>query len=177
MGRVPRPSTAQRHYQREFIEWLAAHRGRFGSRRVTAHRTLRYLDIRIDGLNPAMRIVLTSWNLGVHVYYKDSHIDIIFDCDIELRRDGDAWICSGCDWEKGPKPLPRFASIADLRVDHQFEQLLRWYQEKLDPARFIEYAVQRRHYSYARLCDTPQHAAGIDPDGTIHGHCPVWVTP
>lgn len=115
MGCVPRPATAQRHYQREVIEWLAVNRDRFGARKIRAYRTMRNLAIHVAGLNPAIEISLNSWNLGAHVFYKGTHIDCLFECDIEPRRDGMPGSAAGAIGKRARIPchaLPRSQTCA-----------------------------------------------------------------
>jgi len=130
-----RPTREQRHYQREFIGWLAEHKSRLGGRAVRAQKTVRHVRLEVEGLNPAIRIEVRSKNIGVDVWWRGRWMDRICDIDMYPHWIGDVLVCDECAYVGPPQG---FADLAALRADHQFKPLLQWVEDVLLPARVLE---------------------------------------
>lgn len=179
MPRQRRPTNAQRAWQREFRDWLAASRHRFDTNRtIHARLTVHHVQVFIEGLNPLLSIRVRPWNIGVDVEWQGRWFDRIFDLDLYKVRTVDGLHgCSECMRfmamdAKGPAPL--FPSLRALRIQHQYEAFLDWCNADLFPARHLQMVSSACGSTGADLMK-PHESPEAGPQDFRCFHLPVWM--
>lgn len=180
MPQRTRPTHAQRAWQREFRDWLAANRHRFHTERaIRAHLAVRHVQVFIAGLNPLLSIRVRPWNIGVDVAWQGRPFDRLFDLDLDkVRTAGGFHACSGCmDFMAAgvQGPVQQFRSLAALRAQHQYEAWLDWCNDELFPARRIEMVSTSGGSAGASLTTLDDSPGVALPLGFCCFHLPVWV--
>ena len=128
----------RRRLHREFLRWLKLNRARFAIGITLRKRTDRLLEFSFVGINPAITGFLSTCDVNVNVIFEGNDFDAgNWDTLMYLFHAAKpvpgGYICSQCK----PEYKRVFPDLVALWTDHLFEELLKWVNAHLAPAKWL----------------------------------------
>jgi hypothetical protein len=165
---VRRLHKVRRRFHRAFFRWLHANQSRFLTPQFRViSRTDRFITFTILGLDPILTFGLSTWELGIHVEWKDAYWDSLayFECWPNVVSEG--YICDLCEVEKPKYYISREA----LWIDHVFEPFLEWVNTELTSFRYLALFGEPGESTCAELVSKTN--LDLDLEGGIIR--PIWL--
>ncbi len=123
--------------QRAFESWFKKNSTRFAvPLRVTKIKASG-IELRFDNYPDCLSVWLSKDEIAVHVNWEGEWWDMIIDLDIWPGNKRGGFICECCLVEPG-ESVVIFPTREALWQDHLFEPFLKWVNEKLAPARWLQ---------------------------------------
>jgi hypothetical protein len=161
----------RRRLHREFLRWLKLNRARFAIGIQLGRRTDRRLEFSFVGIHPAITGVLSTCEVNVNVIFEGNDFDAgNWDTLIWLFHGAQpvpgGYICSQCK----PEYKRVFPDLVALWTDHLFEELLKWVNEDLAPAKWLVLNDTVQAFNSAWITQ-------LRPDAPVAADCVRHVLP
>lgn len=129
---LPRP-----RIQRAFVRWFNDNRSRFEVPVRLTKITAKGVELHFINYPDCISVWLSSDELGVNVKWQGDYWDALFDMDLYPCHTPDGYKCEFCVPDNG-ESATLFPSREALWQDHLFAPFLKWVNEKLAPARWLQ---------------------------------------
>jgi hypothetical protein len=130
--RLPRP-----RIQRAFVRWFNQNHTRFEVPIRLTKITAKGVELIFQDYPDCLSIWLSGDELAVHVNWQGHWWDMIIDLDVWIYHTPDGYKCRCC-WDHSGESASIFPSREALWQDHLFDPFLKWVNEKLAPARWLQ---------------------------------------
>lgn len=152
--------------QRAFVSWFNENQSSFGVPIRISKISGKGIELRFQNYPDCLSVWLTSNELGVHVEWQENYWDCLIDLDASPFHTSKGYQCKRCVREGG-KPVMVFPSREALWKDHLFEPFLKWVNEVLAPARWLQLSsIGGYGTTWAQLFR--DEIASSDSDPTFH---------
>lgn len=159
--KLPRP-----RIQRAFVRWLNENQHCFMVPTRISKINAKGVELYFHNYPECLSVWLTSNELSVHVEWQENYWDCLIDLDASPFHTLGGYQCKRCVHEGG-KQVMVFPSREALWKDHLFEPFLKWVNEKLAPARWLQLSVIGDYgFTWAQLLQ--DETASSDSDPTLH---------
>ena len=142
--------------QRCFLKWMEDADLAFRLRKV--RRTDRFLEFRFEGITPALRVILSRYDIDVWVEWEGEDWDAVYSEYVSARRAEGGWTCTACPADT----RKLWASREALWREHLFGLFLDWVNGTLAEAELLALDGKRDSMTWAKLLTPEQRdrAAG-----------------
>lgn len=130
--RLPRP-----RIQRAFVCWFNENRGRFNTSVRVGRVSARLVELHFPGYPACLSACLSPDELNVYVTWQGECWDLLSSLEASPFHTAQGWKCRQCVIENADSAR-LFPSRESLWQDHLFEPFLRWVNEELAPARWLQ---------------------------------------
>ncbi len=125
--RLPRPRN-----QRAFVRWFAENYPRFAVPVRISRITAKSVTLIFPGYPSCLSVSLCAHDLNVDVNWQGIHWDMVISLDAYMARTANGYQCKLCITPE------MFPSRESLWIDHLYEPFLKWVNEELASARWLE---------------------------------------
>jgi hypothetical protein len=95
------------------------------------------IELRFQNYPDCLSVCLSKDELAVHLEWQGEWWDMIIDLDAWPRPTRGGYKCKCC-WDERGESAEIFPSLEALWQDHLFDPFLKWVNEKLAPARWLQ---------------------------------------
>lgn len=129
---LPRP-----RIQRAFVRWFNENYTCFMVPILISKITAKGVELHFHNYPDCLSVWLSSDEISVHVEWQGEYWDALFDMDLYPCHTPDGYKCEFCVSDNG-ESATLFPSREALWQDHLFVPFLKWVNEKLAPARWLQ---------------------------------------
>jgi len=123
--------------QRAFESWFKKNGTRFAVPLRVTKIEGKGMELRFDNYPDCLSVWLSSNELAVHINWQGEWWDMIIDLDVWPCDARGGYKCKDCLVEPGESAVI-FPTREALWQDHLFDPFLKWVNEKLAPARWLQ---------------------------------------
>jgi hypothetical protein len=134
---MTRNHLSRRRIQRAFVCWFRENRGRFKTSVRVAKISARLVELHFPGHPDCLSASLSPYELNVCVTWHGECWDLLSSFEASPFHTAEGWKCKQCVFEHGDSAR-LFPSRESLWQDHLFDPLLRWVNEELAPACWLQ---------------------------------------
>ncbi len=135
MRYVPRP-----RIQRAFVRWLRGSRARFVVPVCLTKISKRNVELHFLNYPDCLSVSLSRDEINVHVNWLGDFWDMLVSLDVHAFRTQGGYKCEFCKHDYG-ESIALFTSREALWQDHLFDPFLKWVNEELALARWLQMSV------------------------------------
>ncbi len=132
--------------QQTFMTWLETAQARLAVPVSVVRRTDRFIDLRFNGLSPAIRASLTH-EIAIAVEYRGRTWDFLAFFEAVPQQTSDGYVCGLCL----PTAKVLYTSPEELWCQHMFEPFLEFVNGQLATADAVGLYCSVGHATWARL--------------------------
>jgi hypothetical protein len=129
---LPRP-----RIQRTFVRWFEKNRCNFEIPIQIKQITAKNVKLVFSGLQNILSVSVSAYELNVYVNWQGQMLDVLISLDVYMRHTPDGYKCKCCCDSVGATAAV-FTSREALWRDHLFIPFLKWVNEKLANAHWLE---------------------------------------
>ncbi len=161
MKRLPRP-----RIQRAFVRWFNENYTRFMVSVRLTKITAKGVELHFHNYPDCLLVWLSNNEINVHVEWQGKYWDELIDLNAYPCHAPGGYKCKLCVQENG-ESATLFPNRESLWLDHLFEPFLKWVNEKLAPALWLQISyIGDRGATWAQLIR--DEIALSEPDQTLH---------
>ncbi|MDP2805775.1 MAG: hypothetical protein Q8O24_07510 [Gallionellaceae bacterium] len=134
---MPKKRLLRPRIQRAFVRWFNENRTRFEVPIRLTRITANGVELRFQNYPDCLSVRLSSKELNVHVKWQGQWWDMLISLDAWVFHTPGGYKCNCC-WDDSEEPATIFPSREALWQDHLFDPFLKWVNEKLAPARWLQ---------------------------------------
>lgn len=134
---MTRKHLPRRRIQRAFVFWFRENHGRFKTSVRVGKISARLVELHFPGHPDCLSACLLPDELNVYVTWQGECWDLLRSFEASPFHTVEGWKCKQCVFEHSDSAR-FFTSRESLWQDHLFEPFLRWVNEELEPARWLQ---------------------------------------